>query len=625
MHQIPIWVFFISFFLIIQTTDSLDGNTTRSLYNFLAKLSNFNGCPDHRLNWNLSTDPCKDEWEGVSCDLHANNSVQSISLDDSNLSGVFDATLVCNVDSLASSLNIISLEKNSLAGEISEDIANCKQLTRLLLGGNKLSGNLPRSIPLLNNLKRLDVSHNNLSGELPKDLSKISGLTMLLAENNKLTGKIPDLDFSNLKQFNLSNNNFKGRIPDVHGLFSATCFLGNPELCGEPLPNRCPNPPVSKTQMIMYSGYVASALVLLSMVIFLLARRKKKQEKIEEISNKLEPTFDDKTDKPGPSPTDYKADHISMSRSQVSGESALVSSSLVVLTSPVVNGLKLEDLLKAPAELLGRGKRGTLYKVILDNGAILAVKRIKDWSTSSNDFKNKMQRLYQVKHPNVSPALAFYCSDLEKLVVYEYQQNGSLFRLLHGSQTGEVLDWSCRLGIAATIAEALNFMQQELSSDGISHGNLKSCNILFNRNMEPCISEYGIMAVEDNQGNSSSSFSITIGGSDEQEAIGGAGAFSADIYNFGVIVLELLTGKVADTDGRELTRWVQSVVKEEGRVDVFDKRLISEGASEERMVSLLEVAMKCVNSSAEARPSIDQVSVMINAIREEEERSIGNP
>lgn len=131
------------------------------------------------------------------------------------------------------------------------------------------------------------------------------------------------------------------------------------------------------------------------------------------------------------------------SRSQYSVTSAestanVVSSSLVVLTSPVVNGLN-EELLKAPAEMLGRGKYGSLYKVIIDYGATLVVKRIKDWAISSNDFKLRMQRLDQAKHHNVLSALAFYSSRQEKLLVYEYQYNGSLFRLIHGKYFSLIL------------------------------------------------------------------------------------------------------------------------------------------------------------------------------------------
>ena len=95
--------------------------------------------------------------------------------------------------------------------------------------------------------------------------------------------------------------------------------------------------------------------------------------------------------------------------------------------------MKFDDLLKAPAELLGRGKHGTVYKVLGEQGMTLAVKRIKDWTIPSNDFKQRMRRLDQVKHPNVLPPVAFYCSKQEKLLVYEYQENGSLFRILQGN------------------------------------------------------------------------------------------------------------------------------------------------------------------------------------------------
>lgn len=96
--------------------------------------------------------------------------------------------------------------------------------------------------------------------------------------------------------------------------------------------------------------------------------------------------------------------------------------------------------------------------------------------------------------------------------------------------------------------------------------------------------------------------------------------FKADMYNFGLILLELLTGKV-ERNGSDLAKWVHSVVLEEWTGEVFDKELFSEGASEGRMVNLLQVALKCT-SSPEARPSINEVVKMIGDIKDEEERSI---
>lgn len=449
MNKIAIWVILISRFLILQTTSSVEDEGKTSLINFIAKLSNNNRQPGLFLGWNSFSDPCQGHWQGVTCDAQ-NNQVRKLFLNSSNLHGELDVGLLCNVKPLAASLSILHLEANKITGGISTDIANCKQLTRLHVGRNQLSGSLPDSLAMLSNLKQLDISNNRFTGELPADLSRISGLTVFLAQNNQIAGQIPKFDFSNFELFDVSNNQFSGPIPDVKDHIPASSFLVNPELCGDPLPKKCTYSLEDKTndeksksssmnQILMFAGYLVLGLAVFFLIMFLVCKRKKSNEKVDGVS-KVASVDDSINKQPKAASMEYKS---GFSISEISAasvdESILLSTSLILLPGPVVSELKFEDLLKAPAELLGRGKYGSLYKVIYENGMNLVVKRIKDWAISSDDIKMRMERLNQVKHPNVLQAVAFYSSKQEKLLVYEYQHKGSLLRLLHGKYTSYII------------------------------------------------------------------------------------------------------------------------------------------------------------------------------------------
>jgi hypothetical protein len=145
----------------------------------------------------------------------------------------------------------------------------------------------------------------------------------------------------------------------------------------------------------------------------------------------------------------------------------------------------------------------------------------------------------------------------------------------------------------------------------VAHGALKTSNILFTAGMEPCISEYGVIAPPLAPGT---------GGSSRSSGL------RADVRAFGVLLLELLTGKAtaAQGDGAELARWVTSVIQEEWTAEVFDRALLARDAvvNEQRMVRLLQVAMRCVDAApGEAPPTMREVAGMVNAIRDEDDRS----
>ena len=146
MKQISIWVLFVSFFLITHMENSVDDGVKAVLIEFLTGLSNNNGQPDPSFGWNLSSDPCKDKWKGVNCDDKTNGFVRKLVLDNSSLSGFLNANALCNMPSLAATLKVLNFTLNNIGGGIQADIANCKQLTHLLLGGNQFAGNLPDSL-----------------------------------------------------------------------------------------------------------------------------------------------------------------------------------------------------------------------------------------------------------------------------------------------------------------------------------------------------------------------------------------------------------------------------------------------------------------------------------------------
>ncbi|KAL0903262.1 hypothetical protein M5K25_027624 [Dendrobium thyrsiflorum] len=599
----------LSLLLLIGAAKSQNINDIKlPLIGFLQKLSLNNPNIDNNFNWTADSDPCLDQWPGISCNKGL-RSLQSIDLESLNLSGSIDGKLLsilCN----SSSLSVLNLNSNSLTGNLPLEISYCSQLSKLFLNNNYLSGRLPSSLPNLRNLKKLDISKNNFSGDLPWNLSDISGLDTFLADHNHFTGTIPDFDLNYFDKFNVSFNQFSGSVPLNSAKFPFSSFNGNQGLCGKPLEVSCPPPPsssVSKStsvnKFVLVLGYVLLVLTLVLLLLYYLRKKVKVTPKRE--------FSDSKPLNNGEMFHSAPRSEYSISSPQSAGATA--ATSLIVLSEDGKKDLRFEDLLRAPAELIRKGSFGSLYKVSMDGGRTeLVVKRIKDSTVTGEEFQKKIRRLDQTRHPNVLPVTAFYCSKQEKLVVYEYQKNGSLFKLLHENRDHLALNWTTRMNVAASVSAGLSYMHQTLLTNNSAgaaaaagHGNLKASNILFSSAMEPLISEYGLRALPTNYCQLDST------AADDEPF-----STAADVYALGIIFLELLTGK--PSQGFDLAQWVHSVVREEWTVEVFDRSLLAgdeDEMAEQAMVRLLQVALRCISPESR-RPTIAEAAAMVEAVNE---------
>lgn len=584
-----------------------------------------------RLQWNASDSACN--WVGVQCDS-SKSFVFSLRLPAKGLVGPIPENTIGRL----SGLRVLSIHHNSITGKLPSDFANLTVLRSLYVGNNRLSGEFPATLTQLTRLTRLDLSFNNFSGPIPFSINNLTHLTGLFLQSNNFSGQIPSIS-APLDKFDVSNNKLNGSIPRTLSKFPKSSFAGNLQLCGDPLPpcnssffpSPSPSPiptvpstpaqrnhkkKLSKAAIIGIS--LASAVVFLALLLclfFCLLRHRKRTPK---------------------SPSKAAAAAAGGAVVARSAAEAGTSSSKDDLTSGTgpegadrnklvfVNGggysFDLEDLLRASAEVLGKGSVGTSYKAVLEEGTTVVVKRLKDVVAGKREFDAQMEVLGKCKHENVVPLRAYYFSKDEKLLVYDYLPNGSLSALLHGGRgSGRTsLDWDNRMRIALGTARGLAYLHV---SNNLVHGNIKSSNVLLRSNNEPAVSDYGLTPLFAPSPSSSSS---RIAGYRAPEVVETRKpTLKSDVYSFGVLLLELLTGKSPNQaslgdEGIDLPRWVQSVVREEWTAEVFDVELMRYHNIEEEMVQLLQIAMACVSTVPDQRPSMPEVLRMIEDMNRSE-------
>ncbi|CBI21379.3 unnamed protein product, partial [Vitis vinifera] len=370
------------------------------------------------------------------------------------LRGYFAPNTLTRLDQL----RVLSLHNNSLSGPI-PDLAALVNLKSLFLDHNSFSGYFPPSILSLHRLRILDLSHNNLTGLIPVELSGLDRLSSLRLEWNQFNGTVPPLNQSSLLIFNVSGNNLTGPIPVTPTLsrFGVSSFSWNPNLCGEIINKQCrssspffespgvragaaPSPtplwqstqaqgvvlstPSSKkhvgTPLIL--GFVIGMGVLIVSLVCLFALVCKHSRKTPKSNPMPEPKAEAEAE---PEPVMAALDMVQ----QVVGKSGNL---VFCVGEPQL--YNLDQLMRASAEMLGRGSIGTTYKAVLDNQLIVSVKRLdasKTAITSGEVFERHMESVGGLRHPNLVPIRAYFQAKEERLVIYDYQPNGSLFSLIH--------------------------------------------------------------------------------------------------------------------------------------------------------------------------------------------------
>ncbi|KAF0909711.1 hypothetical protein E2562_000047 [Oryza meyeriana var. granulata] len=602
--------------------------------------------------------------------LSGNNFAGTLPLPNSQAkSSTFMNLLVLPVQT--SNLSFVDLSNNSLSGSLPSGIGSLSGLALLNLCKNNFSGQIPKEITKLKHLMYIDLSKNNFDGTIPDGLP--DDLVEFNVSYNNLSGSVP----SNLLKFpdssfhpgnellvlphsgsqNGPDNSGGGRRGMKRGILYAliVCVVvfvtgiivlllvhwkisswkssekgagqsKQPATQDECSQRHAEAPPSDMQEASLESSssteYVDNPLP-----------GKERQHEALDVSVHVDQTGSGSTFKDSmtslmppltSSPPDARAQH-QHSVLRVHSPDKLVGDlhlfdNLVVFTA--------EELSRAPAEIIGRSCHGTSYKATLDNGYMLTVKWLKEgFAKSKKEFSREIKKLGSVKHPNLVSMRGYYWGpkEHERIIISDYVDATSLSAFLSEFEERNIppLSVGQRLDIATDIARCLDYLHNERV---IPHGNLKSSNVLIqNSSAFALVTDYSLHRL------------MTPIGMAEQVLNAGALGYSppefastskpcpslkSDVYAFGVILLELLTGKIAGeivcvNDGVvDLTDWVRMLAREERVSECYDRRIVEtqgSGGTPKALEDMLRIAIRCIRSASE-RPEIRTVFEDLTAL-----------
>ncbi|XP_011004969.1 PREDICTED: BRASSINOSTEROID INSENSITIVE 1-associated receptor kinase 1-like isoform X2 [Populus euphratica] len=507
--------------------------------------------------------PCT--WFHVTC--NSENSVTRVDLGNANLSG----PLVTQLGNLPN-LQYLELYSNNISGKIPDELGNLTNLVSLDLYLNKLSGQIPKTLGQLQKLRFLRLNNNTLSGTIPMNLTTVTSLQVLDLSNNELTGDIP------------TNGSFS--------LFTPISFNGNKlnPLPASPPPSLTPPSGASNGNSAIGAiagGVAAGAALLFAGPAIVLAywRRRKPQDHFFDVPAEEDPEV-----------------HLGQ----------LKRFSLRELQVATDNF--------SHKNILGRGGFGKVYKGRLADGSLAAVKRLKEERTQGGElqFQTEVEMISMAVHRNLLRLRGFCMTPTERLLVYPYMVNGSVASCLRERPESQPpLDWPKRKRIALGSARGLAYLHDHCDPK-IIHRDVKAANILLDEEFEAVVGDFGLAKLMDYKDTHvTTAVRGTIGHIAPEYLSTGKSSEKTDVFGYGVMLLELITGqrafdlaRLANDDDVMLLDWVKGLLKDKKLEMLVDADLQGIYIDDE-VEQLIQVALLCTQSSPMERPKMSEVVRML--------------
>ncbi|PRQ16258.1 putative protein kinase RLK-Pelle-LRR-Xb-2 family [Rosa chinensis] len=529
---------------------------------------------------------------------------------------------ICVAGSAVRTLQIsgyVQLSGNQLSGQVPPEIGEMRNFSMMNLAVNQLSGELPAGIGQLP-LVVFNLSKNSFSGEIPMEIGNSTCMQNLDLSYNNFSGTFPVSlnSLTELSKFNISYNPLiSGVIPSSGQLatFEKESYLGDPLLTLPSFITNSPNNSTNKTTGNQKKpAKLGANLVFLVLVLTFL------------ICGIFSLTMCLFMKSPADEPQGYLLPH-----NKYRHDLASSSNSSSPWLSDTVKVIRLDktafthaDILKATGNfsegrIIGRGGFGTVYQGVLPDGREVAVKKLqREGLEGEREFRAEMEVLtgngFGWPHPNLVQ-LHGWCHDgSEKILVYEYMEGGSLEDIICDKVR---LRWRRRIDVAVDVARALVFLHHECFPP-IVHRDVKASNVLLDKDGKARVTDFGLARIVD-AGDSHVSTMVagTVGYVAPEYGQTWQATTKGDVYSYGVLAMELATGRRAVDGGEEcLVEWARRVMGN-GRLgfnrSVMPVVLMGSGLVDgaEEMCELLRVGIKCTAEAPQSRPNMKEVLAML--------------